>query len=258
MQLSGRHLLITGGSRGIGAATALAYAREGADVTLLGRTQSQLDDVAGQVRELGRKATVHICDVAELEQVRSTLEKIDTPVDVLVNNAGVAPSAPVEKTDDDTWDWVLRINVHAPYYLTRAVLPQMLERKSGRVITIASVAGKTGFRYTAAYCASKSAVIGMTRALAKEVAAAVGDAVTVNAVCPGWVDTAMASAAVDNIASKTKLDEAQARAYLAGLSPQNRMMTAEEIAELALYLALPSSRGINGQAINVDGGDMPV
>ena len=257
-QLTSGTWVVTGGSRGIGAAIAIAAARAGGRVAVLGRSTDQLDAVAATITADGGVAAAIRCDVADPDSVRSAIATAETelgPCDVLVNNAGIAPSAPLAKTSNDMWERTMAVNLHGTYYATRAVLGGMIERGRGRVINIASVAGKTGFPYTVAYCASKHAVIGLTRALAQEVAT---HGITVNAVCPGWVDTDMVATAVNNIAGKTKLTEEQARASLMARSPQQRMMTAEEVAGLVVYLSRHAARGINGQAINIDGGDLPV
>jgi NAD(P)-dependent dehydrogenase (short-subunit alcohol dehydrogenase family) len=174
-------------------------------------------------------------------------------VDVLVNNAGVAESAPLARTSDASWSRAIDVNVTAVFRLCRAVLPGMAARGWGRVITVASNAGLTGYAYTSAYCASKHAVVGLTRALAAEFAR---KGVTVNAVCPGFVDTEMTERAVANIVATTGRDAVEARAALAGLSPQKRLMTPDEVAHAVFALVPHEARGINGQAIALDGGQV--
>ena len=178
-------------------------------------------------------------------------EKFGRGPDILVNNAGIAESAPFLKTDRVMWERHLGINLGGTLRCTQAMLPEMIERGWGRVINIASIAGKTGAPYISAYSASKHAVLGLTRSLALEVAE---KGITVNAICPGYVDTEMTSRGIENIVAKTGKSAGDALAVLKRSSPQNRLVTAEEVAALALLLATHEGRGINGQAINVDGG----
>ena len=171
--------------------------------------------------------------------------------DILVNNAGIAVSALLSRTDDELWRRLLGINLDGTFYCMRAALPQMIERGWGRIINMASIAGKTGAPYIAAYSASKHGVLGLTRSASQEVA---GKGITVNAICPGYVDTDMTTGAVEIISNKTSLTKDQALDSLKKMSPQNRLITSEEVAALALLLASEEGRGINGQAINIDGG----
>ncbi len=239
-----RTALVTGGSRGIGAAIARRLAPT-FDVVITGR---HADTLAAVGDPLGARCVV--MDAADRASIAAAIERIG-PVDVLVNNAGVAIGAPIHRTDDATYDRLMQINVHTPYALCRALLPGMAARRWGRVVNIASLAGLTGQAYTSAYCTSKHALVGMTRALALEVAT---KGVTVNAVCPGWVETDMAREAVDRIAATTKLSPDQARAQLEGASPQGRMVTADEVAALVAMLCSDDAAAIHGQAIPVDGG----
>ena len=239
-----RNALITGGSRGIGAAIARHLAAD-FDLILTGRHADTLQAVAGP---LG--ARVVVMDMADRASIAAGIEAIG-PVDVLINNAGIAIGAPIHRTDDATWDRLMQINVHGPYALCRAFLPTMAKRGWGRVVNIASLAGLTGQAYTSAYCASKHALVGMTRALALEVATR---GVTVNAVCPGWVETDMSLEAVQRIAASTKHSEEDARRQLEKASPQGRMVTADEVAALVAMLCSEGAGAIHGQAIPVDGG----
>lgn len=258
MRLKDKIAFITGGGRGIGRAIAVALAREGASILVAARTVEQVAEVAAEIRdECGVDATHVACDVSDVESVgrafASALEHFGRGADILVNNAGVAESAPLHKTTDELWHRILGINLTGTFYCTRAAMPAMLERGWGRIINIASIAGKSGAPYISAYTASKHGVVGLTRALALEVATR---GVTVNAICPGYVETEMAALAVRNITAKTGKTPAEARAVLEGMSPQNRMVTSEEVAALAVLLATEDGRGINGQSINVDGGSV--
>lgn len=254
MKLEGKKAFITGASRGIGRAIALAFAREGAAVGLGSRDLDALRSLEEEITTAGGRALAVPLDVTDQESItraQSTVERELGIVQVLVNNAGIAGSVKVLAMDDEHWQSHLDVNLTGAFRVTRAFLPGMVESKWGRVVNVASTAGKVGFQYTAAYCASKHGLIGFTRALALEMATL---GITANAICPGFVATDMATAAARNIAKKTGKSEAEATRWLAALSPQNRLMEAEEVAAVAVLLASEESRGINGQAINIDGG----
>jgi NAD(P)-dependent dehydrogenase (short-subunit alcohol dehydrogenase family) len=250
--------LITGGGRGIGRSIALAYAREGADIVVAARTLQQVEDVAKEISEaFNTKALALTCDVSDLTSVEQMFAKAHEAfgrgADILVNNAGIAESAPLLKTDNDHWRRHLEINLSGTFYCMRAALGSMVESGWGRIINIASIAGKTGAPYIAAYAASKHGILGLTRSVALEVAT---KGVTVNAICPGYVDTDMTTRGIQNITSKTGRTAEQALESLKKMSPQNRIIDPEEVAALSLLLASEDGRGINGQAINVDGGSV--
>src|SRR5258705_3250757 len=256
MKLSNRIALITGGGRGIGRAIALAFAREGARLAVAARTAEQVEHVAQEIEtEVGTKALALVCDVSDRASVENLFVEARAGFgrgpDILVNNAGMAESAPLLKTDDELWHRLLAVNLSGTFYCTRAALPAMLENGWGRIISVASIAGKTGAPYIAAYAASKHGVLGLTRSVAIEVGAT---GVTVNAICPGYVDTEMVSRGIERITTRTGRSADEALDALKKMSPQNRLVTAEEVAALALLLASDEGRGINGQAINVDGG----
>jgi NAD(P)-dependent dehydrogenase (short-subunit alcohol dehydrogenase family) len=248
-----RTALITGGGRGIGRAIALAFARASMRIAVAARTAEQVEHVAA---EIGNGAIALVCDVSDPQSVArmfSDLRERLGDADILVNNAGVAESATIVNTTDELWHRHLAINLSGTFYCTRAALPAMLTKGWGRIINIASIAGKTGAPYIAAYSASKHGVMGLTRSIALEVAAS---GVTVNAICPGYVDTEMVSRGVERITSRTGRTAEEALDTLRKMSPQNRLATPEEVAAIALLLASDDGRGINGQGINIDGGSV--
>jgi len=253
-ELTGRIALVTGGGRGIGRAVALSLASAGADVAISGRNADVLDETVGAIRAIGRRAAAVVCDVSERGQVDAMVAQVKKDLGnplILVNNAGIAGSAKLSDTTDDMWESMLRINATGAFYCTRALVPMMVDAKWGRVVNVASIAARAGAAYIAAYAASKHALLGLTRAVAAEVAAR---GVTVNAVCPGYVDTEMTDRSAAFISVRTGRDETDARKILEGFSPQKRLMTAEEVASLATYLCSEAARGINGQGIVIDGG----
>jgi len=253
--LNGKTALITGGGRGIGREIALTFARHGARIAVAARTAEQVEQVAG---ELGDNAIALVCDVSDPESVKRMFGEMRERLgdaDILVNNAGIAESATIVNTTDELWHKHLSINLSGTFYCTRAALPAMLKKGWGRVINVASIAAKTGAPYIAAYSASKHGVLGLTRSIGLEVATT---GITVNAICPGYVDTEMVSRGVEQITKKTGRSAEEALDALKKMSPQNRLVTPEEVAALALLLASDEGRGINGQGINVDGGTVLV
>ncbi len=254
MKLEGKTAVITGGGRGIGAAVAGSLAEEGVSVVVSARSESEIDAVAEQLRSRGHAAWAVPCDVTDPTQVSGLAETATEhlgQVDILINNAGTVTSAPLKSLTLETWNRTLAVNATGVFLCTKALLPGMVERGWGRVVNIASIAGKTGGPYISAYSASKHAVIGFTRSVAAEVATS---GVTVNAVCPGYVNTPMTDRSVERIVEKTGADPESVRETMRRTSPQNRLMEPEEIALVVVNLCDPGARGMNGQAVVIDGG----
>ena len=254
MKLEGKGAVVTGGGRGIGAAVARALAEEGASVVVSARSQDEIEAVAEELRADGHAAWAVPCDVTDPAQVFGLAEAAGEHLgqaDILVNNAGTVTSAPLKALTLELWNRILAVNATGVFLCTKAFLPGMVERGWGRVVNVASIAGKTGGPYISAYSASKHAVIGFTRSVAAEVATS---GVTVNAVCPGYVDTPMTDRSVDRIVEKTGADPEAVRETMRRTSPQNRLMEPEEVALAVVNLCHPGAKGINGQAIVVDGG----
>jgi len=251
--LEGRHALVTGGGRGIGAAVASALIGAGAAVTLAGRNPDRLEQ---QARALGERAQGIVMDVTDAHAVSRGFQRAADsfgPVQILVNNAGAARSAPFQKTDPGLWQEMVAVNLTGSYLCCSAALPGMLDAGFGRIVNVASTAGLTGYAYVTAYCAAKHGVIGLTRALALETART---PVTVNAVCPGYTDTDIVREAIANIVAKTGKNEDEARAGLTRLNPQQRLVRPEEVANAVLWLCLPGSEAVTGQSISVSGGEV--
>jgi len=253
--LQAEHAVVTGAGRGIGAAIARALAAQGAKVSLLGRSRESLDKLAAELNN-GAETCVAVADVTNGAALQSAFVRARErfgPVTILVNNAGQARSAPLHAADDSLWDEMLAVNLGGVYRCIRCALPDMFQAGRGRIINIASTAGLTGYPYVTAYCAAKHGVIGLTRALAMELAR---KNITVNAVCPGYADTDMVKDAVANIQAKTGRDEAAARAALTARNPQGRLITPEEVAQTVLWLCSAGAGSITGQSIAVAGGEL--
>ncbi|PVY81125.1 short-subunit dehydrogenase [Cupriavidus alkaliphilus] len=257
--LAGRHALVTGGGRGIGAAIARRLLADGASVTLLGRDAGTLQATVQALRgqaPAGAVVSFVTADIVNADSVArafATATEQAGPVAMLVNNAGQAHSAPFLKTDAALWQRMLDVNLTGTFLCTQAALPAMLDAGWGRIVNVASTAGLIGYGYVSAYCAAKHGVIGLTRALALETAAR---GVTVNAVCPGYTETDIVRDAVANIVGKTGRTEEQARAELAARNPQRRLVQPDEVADAVAWLCQPSAAAITGQAIPIAGGEV--
>ena len=252
--LAGRHALVTGATRGIGAEIAAALAADGARVTLLGRDAARLTEVSARIGE--RAAATVTADITRADAVREAFAAARRqlgPVHILVNNAGQAASAKFADTDEALWNRLLGVNLTGTYLCTREAVPDMLEAGFGRIVNIASIAGLRGAAYVSAYAASKHAVIGLTRSLALEYAAR---NITVNAVCPGYTDTEMVRQAIGNIMQKTGRSESEALAALTITNPQRRLITPAEVSNAVIWLCRPGTESVTGQSIVIAGGEV--
>jgi NAD(P)-dependent dehydrogenase (short-subunit alcohol dehydrogenase family) len=250
--LSGKHAVVTGGGRGIGAAIASVFAEAGAELTLMGRTLAPLQERAAALPV----AQAIACDVTDETAVATAFAAATAtlgPVEILINNAGAAASAPFARTSLELFRQMLDVNLVSTFLCSRAALPGMLEAGFGRIVNVASVAGLKGAPYIAAYCAAKHGVIGLTRALAMETAR---KGITVNAVCPSYTDTDMAQSAIANIIEKTGRSAADAEAALVQKNPQGRLIQPDEVASTVLWLCAPGAEAITGQAIAIAGGEV--
>jgi len=248
---SKNHVLVTGGGGGIGLSIAKAFAEKGAHVSITGRNRKKLEAAASSLQNC-QWAVMDVTDEPSVKAVIKTLTDKFGPVTILVNNAGIAESAPLRKMDIAHWQGLIDINLTGAFLVTREVGPAMQEKKFGRIINIASIAGLEGLAYTSAYCASKHGLVGFTRALADEMKK---DGVTVNAVCPGFVRTEMFDRAAENIITKTGMSREQAVAELVKLNAGGRLVEPEEVADVVLDLASDEAAGKTGLAIPITGED---
>lgn len=253
MTLTGRNALITGGGRGIGASTATELAAAGARVGVAARTVAEVEAVAESLRAGGHEAFAFRCDVTDEAQVANMAQAATVAmgdIDILVNNAGTAISNPVGRTTLDEWNRMIAVNATGTFLCTQALLGGMQAQGWGRVVNVVSIAGLEGARYVAAYVASKHAAIGFTRAAAKEFA---GSGVTINAICPGWVNTPLTSGAIERVVEKTGLSPEDALASILEESGQQKLIEPEEVAARIVRLCGEDAAATNGESIVIDG-----
>lgn len=254
---------MTGSGRGIGRAIALAFAREGARLVITGRTASQLESVRDEVAAVGAEVLTVIGDVSKKADVQSlvarTLNRFGVP-DILVNNAGVSKGRSVlVSTDDDIWEEVIRINLLGTFFVTKYFLQTMVPRKTGRIITVASIAGKSPQPFNSSYAASKHGIVGLMKTVAAEMGILGTKEITVNVICPGAVRTEMLDGdegLFEFLASQMGETREEAARRVEGQNLQARMLEPEEVAELAVYLASDVAKGITGQAFTIDAGQI--
>ncbi|RWQ18898.1 SDR family NAD(P)-dependent oxidoreductase [Mesorhizobium sp.] len=249
--IAGKHALVTGGGSGVGRAIALALAAAGIDVTICGRREAELTEVAGENgRIFGIAADV--TDEAAMASLYERAQAARGPFDIVVANAGMAGSAPAHKTALSDWQRTLDVNLTGAFLTVKPALAGMAVRKTGRIVFIASTAGLKGYAYVASYVAAKHGVVGLMRALAAETAKS---GVTVNAVCPGFVETEMLEESIQRIIEKTGRSVEQARSSLASTNPQGRFIQPDEVAAAVLWLCGDAAQSITGQAISISGGE---
>jgi NAD(P)-dependent dehydrogenase (short-subunit alcohol dehydrogenase family) len=251
--LAGKHALVTGGTRGIGAAVAIQLLAAGAQVTVLGRKPGMAQALKDASSDSLHSVSADVADAAQVAAAFADARARFGPVSMLINCAGQASSAPFLKTDAQLWQQMLAVNLTGTLLCTQAALPDMLAAGWGRVVNVVSTAGLVGYAYVSAYCAAKHGVIGLTRALALEVAK---KGITVNAVCPGYTETDILRESIANVVAKTGRSEQEARASFAAGNPQGRIVQPEEVADTVLWLCGNAASAIHGQSISVSGGEV--
>lgn len=248
-----RHALVTGGGQGIGAAVARLLVERGMHVTVLGR---RLEVVQALAAENPQALYAVAADVANASEVAAALAKAEAHfghVEVLVNNAGQAESAPFLKMDEALWRRMLEVNLTGTMLCTQAVLPSMLQSGWGRIVNIASTAGQVGYAYVSAYCAAKHGVIGLTRSLALELAT---KGITVNAVCPGYTETEIVRESIARVVAKTGRSEQEAKAAFVQANPQGKLVSPQEVADAVAWLCSDGAGAVTGQSLSVSGGEV--
>ena len=254
MLLKQRVAMITGGGTGIGLAIAQTYLREGAQVAIASRDQTHLQAASAAARALGQDLMTIQLDITDSAAVREAVESVEkryARIDILVNNAGLSGRTPISEQDDSRWLAILAANLNGAYFCSRQALRFMKDGEHGRIINMSSVLGRFGVPGYGAYCTAKHGILGFTKALALEVAAR---GITVNAICPTWVDTPMARQGIEETAAVLGVTPDEFRRQAIQAVPIGRMVTASEVADLALYLASPAASAITGQALNICGG----
>lgn len=248
---SSRHALVTGGGTGVGEAIALSFAEAGIDVTICGRRAEPLEKVAARHERI-HALTADVTDEASMQALYETAEAARGPFDIVIANAGTASSAPAHRTKLEDWNRILDVNMTGAFLTVKPALSPMAKRGSGRIIFIASVAGLKGYAYVAPYVASKHGVIGLMRALSVEL---VKTDVTVNAICPGYVETEMLEESIERVVAKTGRSHEEARRGFVEANPHGRLIQPEEVAAAALWLVSSAASSVTGQSISISGGE---
>ena len=251
--MQGRHALVSGGGQGIGAAVARALVAQGSSVTLLGRRLAPLQQQAAADPERMHAVAADVTDPDHLAAAFGAARQRFGPVTILVNNAGQAESAPLERTSLELWQRMIAVNLTGTMLAAQLALPDMRTAGWGRIVNVASTAGLAGYAYVSAYCAAKHGVVGFTRALALEMAKT---GITVNAVCPGYTETELLQDSIANVVAKTGRTEAQARAGFAVSNPQGRLVQPDEVADAVRWLCGDGAASVTGQSISVSGGEV--
>jgi ketoreductase len=258
IRLTGKCAIVSGGATGIGKAIARSFAARGARVAIASRNPARLAAAAEELNARERAVLPVTMNVRSRQDVQRAVGEVVARwgvIHILVNNAGISGLSKIEDPDDSLWYDIIDTNLNGTYLLTKEVLRHVPEHQGGRIINISSVLGKFGVPGYAAYCATKHGMIGFTRSLALEV---VGRGITVNCICPGWVDTAMATQGIEDTAALQGITPEQFKAQAVAAVPIHRFIEAEEVAELVCYVASEQARGITGQAINICGGQTMV